>query len=159
MPHQSVLDADSGEPTCRRRLLDRGLVELFVQGLLWREASAKEHVAPGDRDPRHVVEDLVHADPDPGVRVRKGCARSSKPQNWIARAWVDLRTVDDEGRVPAPAAGLGADLMELGDGADLDRIGKERVIGVLRGRPPPPVREVGRHYALHRPTERATTER
>src|SRR5207247_4025121 len=25
-------------------------------------------------------------------------------------------------------------------------------------RPPPPVREVGRHYALHRPTERATTE-
>jgi len=55
-------------------------------------------------------------------------------QTWVARAWVDLRTVDEEGRVPAPATRLGADLMELGDGADLDRVGKERVIGALRER-------------------------
>src|SRR5713226_5720612 len=68
-PHDGVFDRDAGEPPCRGRALDRTFVKRLVKRLLRREPTAKELVTSGNRDPGHVVEDLVHADSGPGVRV------------------------------------------------------------------------------------------
>jgi hypothetical protein len=120
LAHDGVLDTDACKPPGRRRLVDRGFVEVLVQRLPAGEATAKELIPPRDRDPRHIVEDLVDADPCTGVRIGEVVVRRDETQARIARAWIDLRAIDEQGRVPAPAARLCAELMELGDGANLD---------------------------------------
>jgi hypothetical protein len=100
--------------------LDRGFVEVLVERLVERESTTKELVATRDRHPRHVVEDLVDADSRAGVRVGKVCPGCDETHPRVAGAGLDLRAVDKQDRVPAPAARLCADLVELGDGAHFD---------------------------------------